>query len=195
MKKRIFAALEISDDARRKVAAHINFLRERFPEFRVGWEKTEKLHLTLKFLGEINDEQSAKLLEAAERTARQISSFKMQIAGTGVFPSPRQARILWLGVKSEGESLRKLNEILESECEEQGFAKEKRLFKAHLTIGRLKEKSGELVEAHLGQNFEPVEFEASEIVVFQSTLQPTGSVYSVVSRYNFKENLTTNERR
>lgn len=186
MKKRIFVGLDISDEARRKISDYIDFLRESFPNFRVSWDKTEKLHLTMKFLGEIDDEQIAKLLEAVERAAQKASSFNVRIEGTGVFPSPKQARILWLGVKSEGESLQTLNEVLESECERQGFAKEKRKFKAHLTIGRLKEKSDELVKTHLEQNFEPVVFEVSEIVVFQSKLQPTGSIYSVVSKHKFK---------
>jgi 2'-5' RNA ligase len=182
MKKRIFVAVEISDEARRNAAGYAKILRERFPAARVGWEKTEKLHLTMKFLGETDPEQLAALLEAAEDAARKISPFRLQISGTGVFPSPKQARILWLGVKGEA-ALKRLNEILESECERRGFPKEKRSFRGHLTIGRLKEKSADLVENHLLNKFEPVEFEVGEIVVFESRLQPTGSIYSVISRH------------
>lgn len=187
MKKRIFVAIDISDEARLKASAYINFLRQQFPKVRVGWDKPEKLHLTMKFLGEIDGEQLENLQKAVKSATREVSPFKLQISETGVFPSSRNARILWLGVKGETGSLRKLNEVLERECERQGFAKEKRSFKAHLTIGRMKEKSSELAETHLREKFEPVEFEVSELVIYQSELRPTGSVYSVVSRQELKQ--------
>src|SRR5687767_3013606 len=101
MKKRIFIALDISDEARQKAAAVIKNLRERFPKARVGWDKSEKLHLTLKFLGEINDEQLENLQKAVASASRKISPINLRIAETGVFPSPKNARVLWLGVKGE----------------------------------------------------------------------------------------------
>ena len=186
MKKRIFTAVEISDEARRRAAEYSRTLREGFPRARAGWDKPEKMHLTMKFLGEIDGDQITRLIEAVQETAAKISPFKLQIAGTGVFPSPRQARVLWLGVKDEKGSLQKLNEVLEKECEKRGFAREKRSFKAHLTIARLKERAIDLAQAHLAERFEPVEFEVSELVVFESELRPTGSVYSVVSRHELK---------
>ena len=188
--KRIFVAIDISEEARRKVSNYIETLRDEFSNVRVGWEKAEKLHLTLKFLGDINDKQLKILTEAIEKTARQIFIFKLQIKETGVFPSPRKARILWLGLKDEHGNLQNLNEILESECEKFGFEKEKRNFKAHLTIARLREpqKSKELAQKHLQNEFAPIEFDVSEIVIYESKLQPQGSIYSIVSKHIFKEN-------
>jgi 2'-5' RNA ligase len=171
--KRIFVAVDISEEARRKTAAYIENLRRQFPGLRVGWDKPEKLHLTLKFLGDTGDEQLAKLMQAAERAARQIANFKLRIAGSGVFPNSRKARVLWLGVADEKGSLRDLSKD----------------FKAHLTIARLREpeKSGKLVEKHLRENFEEVEFAVSEIVIYQSELSPQGSRYTVVSKHALKE--------
>jgi len=187
--KRIFTAIDISEAARQNVSAYIDNLKKQFPNLRVGWDKPEKLHLTLKFLGDIDDVQLGKLMKAVEKTAREISAFKLRIAGTGVFPSQRKARILWLGVKDETENLRKLNEALENECERQGLAREARNFKAHLTIARLREpeKSKNLVAEHLRETFEAVEFEASEIVIYQSELSPQGSRYTIVSKHAFEE--------
>lgn len=188
--KRIFIAIDISEEARRAAFDYIETLRREFSDVRAGWDKAEKLHLTLKFLGDTNEHQLAKLSEAVTETARQFSAFKLQITDTGVFPSKRNARILWLGVKDETEGLRKLNGILETECERLGFAKEERNFKAHLTVARLREprKSKELVERHLGNNFESAGFEASEIVVYESRLQKSGSVYTAISKYTLEEN-------
>jgi 2'-5' RNA ligase len=182
--KRIFVAIDISEEARRKASEYIESLRRRFPDLRVGWDKHEKLHLTLKFLGEMSDEQLAALTKAVEKAAREISSFKLRIAGNGVFPSRRKARVLWLGVEDEKGSLRKLNETLENECERQGLTREKRDFKAHLTIARLREpeKSSSLIEAHLQEKFAAIDFEVSEVVIYQSELSPQGSRYTIVSK-------------
>lgn len=194
MKKRIFTAVDISEAARLEVSEYIKNLRNEFPNLRVGWEKPEKLHLTLKFLGDIDAGQLEDLENAVLRAAKTFSelekteNFKVQIADTGVFPSKRKARILWLGLQDENENLTKLNRILEAECEKIGFEKEKRNFSPHLTIGRLREpyKSEDLVEKHLENNFEPVGFVVSEIVIYESKLQPTGSIYKKVSNLRFQ---------
>lgn len=189
MKKRIFIAVDISDEARQKVSDYIELLRNEFPRLRVGWEKPEKLHLTLKFLGETNERQLAELIKTVEKTAAQFTGFKLQIAETGVFPSPRNPRILWIGVKDETGSLPKISTSLEIKCERIGFKREKRKFKAHLTIARLREpqKLRELANKHLQNEFEPSRFEAFEIVIYESKLQSTGSIYSVVSKHKLKE--------
>jgi 2'-5' RNA ligase len=186
--RRIFTAIDISAEARRKVSAYIENLRRQFPALRVGWDKPEKLHLTLKFLGETDEQQLAKLSQAVEKAAREISAFQLRLAGTGVFPNQRKARVLWLGVKDEKGNLRALNEALENEGERHGFAREKRDFKAHLTIARLRqpEQSKSLVEAHLQETFAAVEFEVSEIVIYESELSPQGSRYTVVSKHGLK---------
>jgi 2'-5' RNA ligase len=185
--KRIFVAIDISDEARGKVSDYIETLRNEFRHLRVGWEKDEKLHLTLKFLGDIDDYQLEKLTNAVQKTNKKISNFKLQISETGVFPNERKGRILWLDLKDETGNLLKLNKQLEEECLKIGFPKEKRNFKPHLTIARLREplKSKGLITKHLQNEFEPVEFEVSEIVILESKLKPTGSIYSVVLKFKF----------
>lgn len=194
MKKRIFTAIDISEQARLKVSRYIETLRNKFSDLRVGWEKAAKLHLTLKFLGDIDEKQLKDLENAvlnsvnAFSKAEKAADFKIQISDTGVFPSKRNAKILWLGLHDKTESLTKINQLLETECEKIGFEKEKRSFKPHLTIARLREphKSGNLVEKHLENMFEPVEFTVSEIVIYESKLLPTGSIYSIVSKHSLK---------
>lgn len=185
--KRIFMAIDISVEARRKVSGYIETLRGEFPRVRVGWEKPEKIHLTLKFLGETDEKQLRNLIEAVEKTARRIWIFKMRISETGVFPSPKNARILWLGAKDEAGSLRELNKILESECETNNFPREKRTFKPHLTIARLREpdKSAELVGVHTGNEFATASFDVKELIIFQSELHPNGSFYTPIFRAGF----------
>jgi 2'-5' RNA ligase len=186
--KRIFVAIEISEEARRKVSVYQETLRREFRNLRVGWEKQEKLHLTVKFLGDVDDRQLGKLIQAVEKTAEKNSSFKLQIFDSGVFPNKKRARVLCLGITDETGSLQKISEILEDKCEKFGFTKEKRKFNPHLTIARIREpgKSKELVDKHLQNKFEPVEFEVSRIVIIESKLHSTGSVYSIVSEFKLK---------
>ncbi len=187
--KRIFTAIDISDFERRSIFRLTEHLRSEFPNARAKWEQPEKLHLTLKFLGDIDDAQIAKLMEAVEETSKKIRPFQLQMNCTiGVFPSARNARVLWLGLADETGSLRKLNEILESECQKRGFASEKREFKAHLTIARFRQKPDEfLVKDFLHSGGPPSPpFDVSEIVIYESELQPRGSIYKIVSKHELK---------
>lgn len=190
MKKRVFVGLGISDEAKEKTSKYIEDLQTNFPNLRVGWEKKKKLHLTLKFLGEIEERELSELTLAVEKTSHQIKPFSLRLEDTGVFPKPAKAKILWIDLKDEQENLTELNKILERECEKRGFKREDRNFKPHLTIARLREpeKSRELVEKHLHKKFEPIEFEVSEIVIYESTLQPTGSIYGKIKNIKLTHN-------
>jgi 2'-5' RNA ligase len=186
--KRIFVAVDISDEARRKVSEYIETLRKEFKDVRVSWDRAEKLHLTLKFLGDTNEKQLEDLKKNVENIASEITNFKLQISNTGLFPNVRNPRVLWLGIKGDVNDLQKINAVLEIECEKIGFAKEIRIYKPHLTIGRIREpkKAKSLAIKHLENKFEPIEFEVSEIVIYESKLQSNGSIYSVVSSSKLK---------
>lgn len=183
--KRIFVAFDISDDARRKVSGYIETLRREFRQIRIGWERAEKLHLTLKFFGDSDEKQLCELEIIVGEIAAQISNFKLQIAETGVFPNAGNARVLWIDVQDKDANLTKISDLLETECEKIGFPREKRKFVPHLTIGRIREpnRAKDLAQKHLQNNFEPVGLTISEIVIYESELLPTGSVYSVVSKH------------
>jgi RNA 2',3'-cyclic 3'-phosphodiesterase len=185
MTKRIFIALDISAEVRTKIAVLTGGLRAEFPNLRMGWEKPEKIHLTLKFLGDIDERQIASLSEAVKRTADESAAFSLRMERTGCFPSAKKARVLWLGLTDGSGNLQKLQGRLEKEAEARGFEKEDRSFKPHLTIARLREpdKSRVLVDRFLQTEFEPVSFEVSEVLIYESKLQPMGSVYSVVSKH------------
>jgi len=184
MSKRIFIAIDISEAARANIAQFTNELKPDFSHVRVSWEKPEKIHLTLKFLGDIDERQLADLKEVVRNTAVSFAPFSLRVENTGCFPSPRKAKVLWVGLTDETGSLGKLQEKLEEETVARGFAKDNRAFKPHLTIARLRGplKSQEPVEKFLQKHFKPVGFEVPEIVIYESKLQPAGSVYSVIEK-------------
>src|SRR4028119_339249 len=98
---RVFFAVEISDDVRQRVAQHIDYLRKQFPDMRVGWEQAQKLHLTLKFLGETDPSKLPDLIKAAEVASKDLQPFALTIESVGSFPPRGTARVLWLGVKDK----------------------------------------------------------------------------------------------
>ena len=159
-------------------------MRPKFSDLRVGWDKPEKLHLTVKFLGEISDEKLPLIIEAAQNAASGIEPFFLAIESAGAFPPRGAARVLWLGVKDETQKLSAIQKRLETEFEQIGFERERRSFKPHLTVARLKEpnKARHLTELHLNTEFPKIIFDVAEIVVYKSDLHPTGSVYTKLAK-------------
>ena len=182
--KRIFIAVDISDEARCLAAEHIDKMRQHAKDVRVGWERPEKLHVTLKFLGNVDEAAIDDVVNAVAPIADIFSAFEMAIIGTGVFPNPRQPRVLWLGVQDE-DDLQGIAAKLDLELAKLGFEKEMRRFDPHLTIARIREpqKAKRLAEFHLHSRFESQAFAVHELVIYESVLRPTGSVYSVISRH------------
>lgn len=182
---RIFIAVELPRAARESVAAYVAGLREKFPHVRAGWERPEKLHLTLKFLGEITPPRLEALERAAARAASAVGPFDVSIAGTGAFPDRGLPRVVWLGVDDASGGLSLLHKRLEEECALEGFAREPRAFRPHLTAARLRAPEGAraLAEFHRKQEFKTDGFTVSDFVVMQSELGPGGSRHTPLSKH------------
>jgi RNA 2',3'-cyclic 3'-phosphodiesterase len=184
---RLFCALELPEEVRARAAEHIERLRSRVPEVRASWERAEKMHITLKFLGEIRAEQVEAVTLAATRAARQAHPFKLACARAGAFPPRGNPRVLWLGLEDSGDALAQLQNRLEEECEAAGFARAERPFHPHLTVARIRAPQGarQLVQAHQQMGFEAIEFAVTDLVVMRSELGPGGSRYTEMSRHAF----------
>jgi RNA 2',3'-cyclic 3'-phosphodiesterase len=182
---RVFCAIDMPERVKSRVAEHISNLRRSFPDVRASWEKPEKLHLTLKFLGDVEIPRIEVLSRAAERAASSTEAFELTIAEPGTFPPNGPPRVLWLGVKDDSGSLTRLHQSLEDECSAAGFPRESRPFKPHLTLARIRVPQGarELAASHRESSFEPQSFTVSEIVVMRSELRPGGSRYSPITTH------------
>jgi 2'-5' RNA ligase len=175
MKKRVFVAIELPTEFRKIIANYIENLRKDFTNLRIGWDKEEKLHITLKFLGEIDETQLSKLNKSIEKIARQVSKFQLSINQTDAFAN----KILHLIISDESQNLLKLNDLLQNECEKFGIEKERRKFSPHVTLARIREPNSakQLVKKHLQNEIETMQFEVNKIVIYESKLQPKGSLY------------------
>ncbi len=187
----MFCAVELPAEVRIRLQSHIEALRHAHPEARLSWSRPENIHLTLKFFGNVEQNRIPRISVAADRTAKRVSQFVFGVEGSGVFPKPNQPRVLWIGVGDPSGKLTNLQQLLENECAAEGFAKEDRFYRPHLTIARLRSPNGarELGDAHMKLIFPPVKILVSELVVFRSELSSKGSRYTAISRHKFSGEL------
>jgi 2'-5' RNA ligase len=146
----------------------------------VSWTRPSNIHLTLKFLGAVEATRIQNVARAVQRAVAGINKFEIEISGAGCFPSPRSPRVLWIGLSDVPDELKQLYANLEDELSRQGFAREKRKFSPHLTIGRLRaaKNAAQLAELLVESGFTAERFTASEVIVMRSDLKPTGSIYT-----------------
>jgi RNA 2',3'-cyclic 3'-phosphodiesterase len=185
---RVFCAVEFPAEVRARAAEHVARLRSIVPEVRASWERTEKLHITLKFLGEIAPKRVEALSGAALLATQDMHPFMLALSGTGAFPPRGSPRVLWLGIADSSGALVRLQSRLEKECQAAGFAREERSFHPHLTIARIRSPQGArtLAQAHQEMGFEAIEFTVTELVLMRSELGPGGSRYTEISQHCFK---------
>lgn len=186
---RVFCAIDLPPQLKQKLADHGEQLREAEPDAHASWTRPDNIHLTLKFLGNVNVPDVAKLSQAAERAVVSVPRFKLTAEGPGTFPKNGPPRVLWIGISDPDEQLARLHASLENEGAKLGFAKEARAFHPHLTLARLRSSKGAkaLGAAHRARDFEPVEISVSELLVIRSELGREGSRYSVISRHQLEE--------
>jgi RNA 2',3'-cyclic 3'-phosphodiesterase len=183
---RIFCAVELPDEVRVRLEDHIRRLRQAVPDVGASWSRVENIHLTLKFFGNVSVDRVPTISAAASRAVKEFSSFEIGVGTTGVFPKPSRPQVLWIGVSDPSGKLLALQQRLEEECAVEGFIKEDRAFRPHLTIARLRKPEGarRLADAHLQMEFRPAEITLNELIVFRSELSSKGSRYTAISRHS-----------
>jgi 2'-5' RNA ligase len=186
---RLFVAIELPAGTRKRLQQHINRLQESVPDARASWSREENLHLTLKFLGETPVARVEALSQATKRVASEGLPFELIVGGCGAFPPRGQPRVLWVGIADVSGQLGKLQQTLEDECAQAGFAREQRPFHPHLTIARLRKPHGsrQLAALHEEIGFEAETVGASALAVVRSELRSEGSRHSVISRHEFQQ--------
>jgi RNA 2',3'-cyclic 3'-phosphodiesterase len=133
---RTFIALEMNDAQQRHLAGVIRQVATALPGIR--WVNSAGIHLTLAFLGEMTDDQLSGVMHAVENATRQANSFSYRLSRLGSFGSPRQPRIVWVGIDEPSGALSHLHRVLNRELARRGFEIDKRPFSPHLTLARIR---------------------------------------------------------
>jgi len=184
-KERLRIFLAVFPPPATQVAAERLIERLKQPEDGVSWVKRDNLHYTLRFLGDLGADGARRAAEAARTATDAHPAFDACLGGLGAFPSPRKARVLWLGLSQGGDALSALAHAVEAALQKKGFERADRPFAPHLTIGRVrtpgKDWSDALAEAKASppDGEDGARFRVEQVLVVHSQLSPKGSIYSV----------------
>ena len=137
---RVFVAVPISPGAKRVLGAVLQDLGVQSPRG-VRWVQPEAIHLTLKFLGNVETSLLPDIAEAMRRSAQAVAPFRITLSGLGMFPNDKRPRVLWAGIDGDLDSLLGLQQKIEQAMAELGFTPEGRPFSAHLTLGRVRDRA------------------------------------------------------
>lgn len=145
------------------------------------WSKPANVHLTLNFLGNVEEENLAGLRQTLDTVCGRHGPFEIKPCGIGAFPSSRKARIVWAGVDKGAEALRVLAEDLEESLSRLGFEKQKRGFKPHITLGRSRSSPGLPEDTESMKSMEAPGFLAQRVDLVESSPGAGGAVYATLS--------------
>ena len=178
-KVRTFIAIKLTPE----IISDISRVQEELKRTsaQVKWVKPENIHLTLKFLGHITSEELEKVKIATRETLKPFRPFEINVSGLGAFPKINYPRVIWMGINKGKEELKRIAFSIEENLSKNGFAKEKRTFSPHLTIGRVKSLKGRerLTEILTGNRVTNLgNMRVTKISLIKSELRPQGPVYT-----------------
>lgn len=177
---RLFIAALIPDSIKNKLYNYIHSLRNNIDG--VKWEKPEKLHVTLKFLGDVEEAKVQDISTLLEFLVKEYSPFKINLLEFGGFPNLNNPRVLYVGL-SQNKELSRFNGQLDDALSKIGFKKENRRFIPHITIGRVKKR----ISIKEAPGISTTPFEITQVGIIKSELTSEGSAYTPLRVFNLDE--------
>jgi 2'-5' RNA ligase len=177
---RAFIAIKISVDIQEKLLGIQKKLKQS--DAHISWVNPENIHLTIQFLGNIEEDQVPQIVSELRKSVTVVSPFQLQVGYAGAFPNLRYPRVVWIGVTDdEDDSLKTLQEDISARLRTLGFKQEEGRFKPHLTLGRVrsqKNKSNLVRAIEAIVNIWVGEISVDAIYLIKSELKPTGAEYT-----------------
>ncbi|BCB96540.1 RNA 2',3'-cyclic phosphodiesterase [Dissulfurispira thermophila] len=186
---RCFIAIDMSENIKNAIADVIKKCGLTLKGVR--WVLVENIHLTLKFLGDVEEDLIPEIEKELASICKRHNVFKINIRGAGAFPNFKYPNVLWIGI-DQSEELKGLYEDIEKSMSALGFEREDRRFSPHLTIGRVKDRKG--IESVIKElyTFKDTFFgsiEVNEVLLMRSVLKPTGAEYSKIADFKLSSNV------
>lgn len=178
-KVRAFIACDIPDSLLEKISSIQDKLKGLDAD--VSWTKTGGIHITLKFLGDIEEDSVEKVAAIIEEASEGQRPFEVAIRSSGAFPNLKNPRVIWLGIEDKEKGLVQLQQPMDDGLKALGFEPEEREFKPHLTLGRVKGQKGKEALAAAVSELKGLDlgsFEVDRVILYKSELKPTGAVYT-----------------
>ncbi len=176
---RVFIAVDINPEIRQELIRIHSELKSRI-KGDLSWIEPENIHLTLRFLGQVTDEQLEEIKKIVEAISKKVKKFYMDLGAIGAFPDILNPRIIWVGIKFGFDQLNELNAELEDRLETINFAVGEKYFHPHLTIARVKSLEGKNTIAEIAKEIIPKQLPTivDKLVIIQSELTPKGAKYT-----------------
>lgn len=186
---RSFVAIDIPEDVRAAIGDTQARLKRAPLSVRVSWAKVDNIHLTLQFLGYIEEEVVEPIGGALDAVAQQHVPFDLPVRGAGAFPSERRPRVLWAGVDDSAGQLKALALGVQTAMQALRFEPEHREFSAHLTLGRVKFPKPDTALTRVLDSLKDTDFGTMRVAMIhlvQSQLHPEGSIYTKLSSHKLR---------
>jgi 2'-5' RNA ligase len=191
---RVFIAIPLPTHLKAKLVA----LQQEFRPLPLSatWVREAGLHVTVKFLGDVDSTHIKSIISCMTTTAQHCHPFSLSLAEVGVFPHESSPRVLWVGVQDVSGDLRHMQQALDAQLMQAGFPSENRPFAPHLTLARLKRilrRDDFLAALKLHRQMDFGQFDVGHIELVESQLHPSGARYSTVHTAHFLRPAATSE--
>ncbi len=183
---RLFVAVTVPEGVKDAVMKAQDALRRVTPEGHVRWTRRDQLHLTLRFLGDVDAGRVSALTEALQRCCQEFAPLRLHAEGIGFFPDARRPRVLWVGVQDAQDQLRRLQGAVQAATAPFTAEKPEQHFAGHVTLGRIKglgRADADALAAAAEQAAQRPfgQWVATEIEIIQSELSPKGAQYTTLA--------------
>lgn len=184
---RLFIACEVPDDTRNAIGTVIDELKARSGTA-VRWIRAEGVHVTLKFLGEVPMKQLPAIKLAVQEAVHGTAPFELEFSNIGTFGGREGLRIMWVGIAGDVLRLEKLVRDVNAALAVVGFEPERRPFRPHLTLGRVRDeiptRQRAEIEVAVGKMaVPPAPWRTTQVSLMRSKLTTTGAVYEVIASF------------
>lgn len=185
---RTFIAVEIPEEIKSRIEQQQIAITRDLGDPPIRWVRTEAIHLTLKFLGEISPDKAKQIEIQMPGIVAPFPPVEVEVGRLGCFPNLNRPRVVWIGIKENGNVLPELQRELDHWLQKLGFEEEKRGFSPHLTIGRVNRQAGNQERHNLGSKLAGCQvpslgrFTVDELILFKSDLKPSGAIYSALAQ-------------
>jgi len=188
---RSFIAIELPTTVKQELTTLEDLLKKRCPQV-VRWVDPQNIHVTLKFLGDVDSDRVDEINMAIDEATQGMSPFHLELKDLGVFPNLNKVNIIWVDTKGDLDKLTYLQKQIESNMEQLGFAREDRDFTPHLTLGRVRDYASPDDRKKIGQVLSQTAFASAQVItvnsvnLVKSQLTNTGAIYTRLYASVFK---------
>ena len=187
---RVFVAIELDTASAGSIARLVQGLKAKLPDVR--WSRPEQLHLTLKFIGEVDNRELPQFCQALREACAGIDAFSLELGGLGAFPKNKPPRVVWVAAEDPQGVLGTLAERLDERMSALGIPRENRAFTPHLTLGRVS-KGADLQRLQQAMEQATAQIaarcEVDELVLLASVKEQGQVVYEALDRVPLDDGL------